>query len=48
MLRGLHEAEMTLRQRERRFARQCAEDRNAERGDRVGDQRAMALAARPD
>ena len=48
MLAGLHEAEMTFRQSERRLARHRAEHRNAERGDGVGDQRAMFFAGRRD
>ncbi len=48
MFAGLHQAEMTLRQSERRIARQRAENRHAERGDGIGDQRAMLLACRRD
>ena len=44
MLTGLHQAEMTLRQSERRLARDGAEHGNAERVDGVGDQRAVPLA----
>ena len=44
MLAGLHEAEMALRQSERGLARHRAEDRNAEPGDGVGDQRAVPFA----
>ncbi len=44
MLAGLHQAEMPFRQSERRLARHRAEHRNAERGDGIGDQRAMLLA----
>ena len=46
VLAGLHEAEMAFRQSERRLARHRAEHRNAERGDRVGDQRAVLFAGR--
>ena len=44
MLAGLNKTEMTFRQRQRRFARQCTEDRNTERGDRARDQRAVPFA----
>ena len=44
MLAGLHQAEMTFRQSERRLARHRAENRNAERRDGVGDQRAVFFA----
>ena len=44
MFAGLDEAEMALRQRQRGLARHRAENRNAERGDRVGDQRAVLFA----
>ena len=47
MLRSLDEAEMPLRQRERRLARQRSEHRDIERCDRVGNQRPMALARDP-
>ncbi len=48
MLAGLHQAEMAFRQRQRRLARHGAEHGNAERGDRVGDQRAVPFAGRRD
>ena len=44
MFAGLDEAEMALRQRQRGLARHRAENRNAERGDRVGNQRAVLFA----
>ena len=44
VLAGLHQAEMALRQSERRLARHRAEHRHAERNDRIRDQRAMLLA----
>ena len=45
MLASLDEAEVTLRQRQRHLARQRAEDGNIERGDSVGDERAVPFAA---
>ena len=45
MLAGLHQAEMALGQCQRLVARQRADDRHAQRGDGVGDQRAVAFAA---
>ena len=44
MFAGLHETEMAFGQRQRRLARHGAEDWNAERGDSVGDDSAMAFA----
>ena len=44
-LARLHEAEMALGQRDRVVARQRADDRNAERLDRLDREPAMALAA---
>jgi len=41
---GLHEAEMALRQRQRRIAGQGAEYGNAARGNGVGDEHAVAFA----
>ena len=45
VLAGLNEAEVALRQRQRRFARQRAEDGNVERSNGVGDERAVPFAA---
>ena len=45
MLARLHQAEMALRQSERGLARQRADNRHAECGDRVRDQGAMPFAA---
>ena len=45
MLGGLHQAEMALGQRERSVARDRAENRNVERGDRLRHEPHMPLAA---
>ena len=45
VLRGLHQAEMALGQRERSVARNRAENRNVERGNRLRHEPHMPLAA---
>ncbi len=45
MLAGLHQAEMPLRQCKRRLPRQSAENRDAKRGDCVGNKRAVPRTA---
>ena len=46
-LARLHQAQMALRQRQAVAARQRADDRDAERLDRLGREAAMPLAADP-
>ena len=47
MLGGLHEAEMTFRQYQRRVARQHAEKGNMKRADCIGDHCSVPITADP-